>query len=455
MPKTLNPNNNFPTSITNFPISGNNEPIAIEPLEAAIQAVLDRTENLHQSRVTLEGIGTKRIRQFASRSALSAASGFADGDIVSVDGYGLYRLFVSSSATVDGLWVLTASGGGRWIHLERDLKGANLGLATLDGSGRLAQDVRDNSIFSAHIVNGSVTSAKLASGAVVGHLGYTPLNKAGDNMTGRLSIEGHRLFNVYVDQGSDDTDRYYPLGRVTNHAGILKIQGTLGGHEPSQGRANIDLQISRRGQFRVDGYILGTAGHASILAKDGGDGWTYVWLRTGIFALVNLELSSTGGAEITYNASSSTTAPGGIQFYDLLDDYNNNTHPHTIKLKDGVLKARYDHRDRFVFSSNVGFDYTLPGGSYTFVAQFMVHIPNGKSLYLRRARYRMTNPAIRLRVIGENTFTSSNTADDVTPDALIDPNSGLRPITVAVYNSGSNNQTFYSYDSYWLEFEIA
>ncbi|MCY3359354.1 hypothetical protein ECD73_03675, partial [Acinetobacter baumannii] len=120
MPKNLNPNNNFPTSITNFPISGNNEPIAIEPLEAAIQAVLDRTENLHQSRVALEGIGTKRIRQFASRSALSAASGFADGDIVSVDGYGLYRLFTSSGAAADGLWVLTASGGGRWIHIEND-----------------------------------------------------------------------------------------------------------------------------------------------------------------------------------------------------------------------------------------------------------------------------------------------------------------------------------------------
>jgi hypothetical protein len=188
MPKTLNPVNTFPTSIPNFPLAGNDEPLTLGPLEAAIQAVLDRTENLHQSRLTLEGIGTKRIRQFASRSALSAASGFADGDIVSVDGYGLYRLFVSSSATVDGLWVLTASGGGRWIHLERDLKGANLGLATLDGSGRLAQDVRDNSIASAHIVNGAVTAAKLASGAVVGHLGYTPVNKAGDTMSGALSL---------------------------------------------------------------------------------------------------------------------------------------------------------------------------------------------------------------------------------------------------------------------------
>lgn len=190
MPKTLNPNNNFPTSITNFPISGNNEPIAIEPLEAAIQAVLDRTENLHQSRLTVEGVGVKRIRQFASRSALSAASGFADGDIVSVDGYGLYRLFVSSSAAVDGLWVLSATGGGRWIHIENDLKGANGGLATLDSGGRLSQDVRDGSIVTAHLANGSVTAAKLASGAAVANIGYTPVNKAGDTITGNLTVSG-------------------------------------------------------------------------------------------------------------------------------------------------------------------------------------------------------------------------------------------------------------------------
>jgi hypothetical protein len=200
MPKTLNPQNTFPTSITNFPISGNNEPIAIEPLEAAIQAVLDRTENLHQSRVTLEGIGTKRIRQFASRSALSAASGFADGDIVSVDGYGLYRLFTSSGASADGIWVLTASGGGRWIHIENDLKGANLGLATLNSDGRLAQDVRDASIATVHIANGAITSTKLAPGAVVGHLGYTPLNKAGDNMTGSLRVQA----KTFLDASSSD-----------------------------------------------------------------------------------------------------------------------------------------------------------------------------------------------------------------------------------------------------------
>lgn len=43
------------------------------------------------------------------------------------------------------------------------------------------------------LVNGTVTAVKLAAGAVVAHLGYTPVNKAGDTMTGDLQIAGAKL----------------------------------------------------------------------------------------------------------------------------------------------------------------------------------------------------------------------------------------------------------------------
>ncbi|QAY18048.1 hypothetical protein [Meiothermus phage MMP17] len=188
MPKTLNPQNTFPTNIPNFPISGNDEPMTIEPLENAIQAVLNRSENLHVRLSEAETQGVKRVRTVASLAALSAATGFNNGDVCDVEGYGRYRLYNPSALTADGLWVLTATGGGRWVHTLRDMRGN--GLATLDSGGRLAQDVRDASILTQHIGNSQVTSAKLAPGAVVGHLGYTPLNTAGDTITGDLTVNG-------------------------------------------------------------------------------------------------------------------------------------------------------------------------------------------------------------------------------------------------------------------------
>jgi hypothetical protein len=180
------PQNAFPPNIPNFPISGNNEPIAIEPLENAVQAVLNRTENLHVRLGEAETQGVKRVQTVNSLAALSAATGFNNGDVCDVEGYGRYRLYNPSALTADGLWVLTAAGGGRWVHVLRDMRGIGNGLATLDSGQRLAQDVRDGSIQTQHIANQAITSAKLAPGAVVGHLGYTPLNKAGDTWTGDL-----------------------------------------------------------------------------------------------------------------------------------------------------------------------------------------------------------------------------------------------------------------------------
>lgn len=193
MPKTLNPQNTFPTSITNFPISGNDEPMTIEPLENAIQAVLNRSENLHVRLSEAETQGVKRVRTVASLAALSAATGFNNGDVCDVEGYGRYRLYNPSGLAADGLWVLNAAGGGRWVHTLRDMRGAGNGLATLDSSQRLAQDVRDASILTQHIANQAVTSAKLASGAAIANIGYTPVNKAGDTMSGNL-VNTARMF---------------------------------------------------------------------------------------------------------------------------------------------------------------------------------------------------------------------------------------------------------------------
>lgn len=199
MPKTLTPVSVFPSSIPNFPLAGAGEPVAIGPLESAVQAVLNRTEHLHTSRQVVETTGVRRIQRVVSLTALQNLAGMADGDTVDVEGYGRYRLYNPSALTADGLWILTATGGGRWVHTAYLMRGASNAWAMLDSGGRLAQDVRDASILTQHIANQAVTSAKLAPGSVVGHLGYTPVNKAGDTMTGALSLP-----NVVTTVGTNE-----------------------------------------------------------------------------------------------------------------------------------------------------------------------------------------------------------------------------------------------------------
>jgi hypothetical protein len=67
-----------------------------------------------------------------------------------------------------------------------------LTLSTLDVNGNVtfAGSLTAASISGATLANGSVTAAKLAPGAAVGNIGYTPANKAGDTFTGPVAVIG-------------------------------------------------------------------------------------------------------------------------------------------------------------------------------------------------------------------------------------------------------------------------
>jgi len=125
-----------------------------------------------------------------------------------------------------------------------------------------------------------------------------------------IKFDDKRIINVYLDHGGDTNTRYYYLGKVHSGAGILKVQGILGGHTPTEGRANVDLQFSARDGFRVDGEVIGQVDRADIYVyAPSGDSYTYVYLVTKIWALVNLELSAVGEAFIEFNGSYTTTEP--------------------------------------------------------------------------------------------------------------------------------------------------
>jgi hypothetical protein len=71
---------------------------------------------------------------------------------------------------------------------------ANLGTGAIDAtelaSGSVTADkIGANAVTTAKIADANVTSGKLASGAAVSNIGYTPVNKAGDTMTSKLTIQ--------------------------------------------------------------------------------------------------------------------------------------------------------------------------------------------------------------------------------------------------------------------------
>jgi hypothetical protein len=118
----------------------------------------------------------------------------------------------------------------------------------------------------------------------------------------RIHFGNKRVINVYVDHGGDTNTRYYYLGKVGTGNGILKVQGIMGGHTWDQGRANVDLQFSARDGFRIDGEVIGKLGQADIwVYAPSGDSYIYLYLVTNTWALVNLELSAVGTANIEFN----------------------------------------------------------------------------------------------------------------------------------------------------------
>ena len=76
---------------------------------------------------------------------------------------------------------------------NRALRATEIGTTGgLEGGGSLAANrvlsISDGGVSTAKIANGAVTNAKLAGGSVPALLGYVPLNKAGDTMTGNLTV---------------------------------------------------------------------------------------------------------------------------------------------------------------------------------------------------------------------------------------------------------------------------
>jgi hypothetical protein len=66
--------------------------------------------------------------------------------------------------------------------------------------------ITDANVTTAKIADANVTAAKLASGAAVSNIGYTPVNKAGDTMTGPLKMDSTA---INIVSGNNHSLRFY------------------------------------------------------------------------------------------------------------------------------------------------------------------------------------------------------------------------------------------------------
>jgi hypothetical protein len=128
---------------------------------------------------------------------------------------------------------------------------------------------------------------------------------------------GSDVYNIVVDQGFDYTNRYYHLADITNNNGHLLLSGILGHHNVGGGNCIFDVKFAVRDGFTQLGYAYGTLNtiYADIIVvNDMAGARRRAYLKTGGFAIVNIDMRSTQGVTITYNGTFSTTSPGTAEF---------------------------------------------------------------------------------------------------------------------------------------------
>lgn len=134
------------------------------------------------------------------------------------------------------------------------------------------------SINGVDIINGTVSANKLAAGAAVSNIGYTPVNKAGDSMTGILNIQGT---NKGVRFYRDALDRF---GDINYDGGVLQIRRPSGDpFEVRRSSGQSELIIDNLGRKTTPfqpAFKLTLLGSSASL---GNNVWTKVALDSAIY----------------------------------------------------------------------------------------------------------------------------------------------------------------------------
>jgi hypothetical protein len=203
--------------------------------------------------VSVVHLGFSTVSRTAFPDASITTAMIADGAITSD------KIATGGVATIDmadgSVTSLKIANGG---IATADLADASVTTAkldsTLDLSGKtityrsiVAGDIASNAITTAKIADANVTSGKLASGAAVSNIGYTPVNKAGDTVTGRLvvkdDVNADKSFPFGIQNGSQQ--QWWLRSETTTNRFSVSLNG-LGNviEADSSGRVTMPYQPS-------------------------------------------------------------------------------------------------------------------------------------------------------------------------------------------------------------------
>lgn len=94
---------------------------------------------------------------------------------------------------------------------------------------------------------------------------------------------------------------------------MVQVEGLLGAHEKSQGKASVDLIFSIRSGLVAQGFVNGQLDRSNILVYE--DGGIYgIYLETGVWSQVNLRLTTNGSSTLNTNPTRETSVAGTLVY---------------------------------------------------------------------------------------------------------------------------------------------
>jgi len=161
----------------------------------------------------------------------------------------------------------------------------------------------DGTVSTAKIVDGAVTAAKLASGAAVSNIGYTPVNKAGDTMTGALNLPSSASTAVET-LAIRFTDG-------TNQLGSIRAYNNGGYNQSMRFYTTNAAGSSEAKAFEVDGVgnFQMNSGYGSVATAYGCRAWASIVGSSGSVSAGGNISSVTRNASGNYSVNMTTAMP--------------------------------------------------------------------------------------------------------------------------------------------------
>ena len=140
-----------------------------------------------------------------------------------------------------------------------------------------------------------------------------------------INNDVRNVYGLNISQLNDLNKYYRPLGFIHYNNGSLRISGQLCGHSDVIGKANVDITISKRGSFLVNGYVFGKIGRSDIEIFEDSYGSLCVYLITNQWSEVNIDISAAGtdGHAYVSIGDPMTIVPEGSLIFTLSSDAGN------------------------------------------------------------------------------------------------------------------------------------